>query len=203
MIRGSVINIDRSVDQQIGRAEDDIGHIAAALPAFPRLQHGRARTGKDFRGILTVQQHDADPIDMIAVRPMIKCDPSRLGLNGDAVHADVFAFPGDIGTCAALIRRVTGVRARVYRFPGGGHEEKVPLLERAGYRVVRWNAVCGDEEIAGASPERLVRESVRTAGGRKNVVLLLHDSAPHRATARALPAIIAHFRAEGYSFCAF
>ena len=120
-----------------------------------------------------------------------------------SIYASDEALLADIGTCAALIRRVTGVRARVYRFPGGGHEEKVPLLERAGYRVVRWNAVCGDEEIAGASPERLVRESVRTAGGRKNVVLLLHDSAPHRATARALPAIIAHFRAEGYSFCAF
>ncbi len=123
-----------------------------------------------------------------------------------AIYASDETLLADATACAACIRRVTGVTARVYRFPGGGTSafaRQSALLREHGYTVVRWNAVCGDEEIAGASPETLVRESIRTAGNKANVVLLLHDSAPHRATAEALPAIIAHFRAQGYVFCAY
>lgn len=68
---------------------------------------------------------------------------------------------------------------------------------------MRWNAVCGDEEIRDADAAQLVAETIHTAGERKNVVLLLHDSAPHRATADALPEIIRYFRERGYRFSAF
>ena len=123
-----------------------------------------------------------------------------------SIYASDEALLADVETCATLIRRVTGVVPRVYRFPGGGtaaRERQTLLLQERGYRVVRWNAVCGDEEIRGACAATLVAESVRTAGNKQNVVLLLHDSAPHRATAEALPEIIAHFRARGYTFCAY
>lgn len=123
-----------------------------------------------------------------------------------SIYASDEALLADVETCATLIRRVTGVVPRVYRFPGGGtaaRERQTLLLQKRGYRVVRWNAVCGDEEIRGACAAALVAESVRTAGNKQNVVLLLHDSAPHRATAEALPGIIAHFRARGYTFCAY
>ena len=123
-----------------------------------------------------------------------------------SIYASDEALLADVETCATLIRRVTGVVPRVYRFPGGGtaaRERQTLLLQKRGYRVVRWNAVCGDEEIRGACAAALVAESVRTAGNKQNVVLLLHDSAPHRATAEALPEIIAHFRARGYTFCAY
>lgn len=122
------------------------------------------------------------------------------------IYASDEALLADVEQCAACIIRVTGATPRVYRFPGGGTAEqrsrlRGPLAER-GLRIVRWNAVCGDEEIPGASARKLVEESIRTAGSKRTVVLLLHDSAPHRATAEALPAIIAHFRAQGYAFCA-
>lgn len=123
-----------------------------------------------------------------------------------AIYASDEALLSDVAACAECIRRVTGVTARCYRFPGGGgarREQQTALLEELGYRVVRWNAVCGDEEVRGADAETLVGMSIRTAGKRNTVVLLLHDSAPHKATAEALPAIIAHFRARGYAFCAY
>lgn len=123
-----------------------------------------------------------------------------------AIYASDEALLSDADTCAAVIEHVTGITPRVYRFPGGGTADfarQKQLLTERGYRVVRWNAVCGDEETPGAPAQALVEESIRTAGGRRTVVLLLHDSAPHRATAEALPAIIAHFRAQGYDFCAY
>ena len=117
------------------------------------------------------------------------------------------ALMEDIDKCAKVIQRVAGVTARVYRFPGGGKQSdrkrQKALIEEKGYRVVGWNAVCGDEEIRGADSETLYCTAVKTSQGKNSVVLLLHDSAPHKTTAQALPDIIAYYRAEGYTFCSF
>ena len=109
----------------------------------------------------------------------------------------------DIDECAAYILEVTGVKPRLYRFPGGGHERQKELIRERGYAIIGWNAVCGDEELKDASAWELYQEAAKTSRGKDPVVLLLHDSARHRATAEALPSIIARFREEGCVFCAF
>lgn len=112
----------------------------------------------------------------------------------------------DIATCAGRITRLTGIHPTVYRFPGGGlsnYAHKKALVEAQGYRVVGWNAVCGDEEIRNASSQTLFEKAVETSLGKRPVVLLLHDSATHKATAEALPKIIAYFRENGYVFRAY
>ncbi len=117
------------------------------------------------------------------------------------IYASAEALKKDIAACENVIARVTGVKPRVYRFPGGGYTEaRAALVESLGYRIVQWNAVCGDEEIRHADADRLLRETMKTSEGKRSVVLLLHDSATHRATAEALPAIIAYFRENGYIF---
>ena len=123
-----------------------------------------------------------------------------------SIYASDEALLKDVATCENVIARVTGVKPTVYRFPGGGSSQKerqTKLLEERGYRVVGWNAVCGDEEIWNASPETLVRETVNTSQGKRPVVLLMHDSATHKATAEALPSIIAYYREQGFTFCQF
>ena len=122
------------------------------------------------------------------------------------IYASEEALFEDIDACAAIIKRVAGVTPRVYRFPGGGldHEIKyAPLVEERGYRVVRWNAVCGDAEIPNASKAALIQKTVDTSNGKHIVVLLLHDSARNFSTVEALPDIIAHFREEGYVFSSY
>lgn len=112
----------------------------------------------------------------------------------------------DAETCADHIYSVTELYPRVYRFPGGGSSRvavQTTLLRKRGFRVIGWNAVCGDEEIPHADANTLFQKSVETARGKNTVVLLCHDSATHAATADALPAIIAHFRDLGYVFCAY
>ena len=125
--------------------------------------------------------------------------------NYSQIYSSAEALLSDIDECAAFIKRTTGVTPRVYRFPGGGftHPERRALVEEHGYRVVDWNAVCGDEEIQNPSAETLVKTALKTAKGKSEVVLLLHDSAHHKTTARALPQIISAFREQGYTFCAF
>ncbi len=120
------------------------------------------------------------------------------------IYASEEAFLKDVTDCAAVIRRVTGLTPTCYRFPGGGtHARERALLEKLGYRIVSWNAVCGDEEIPHADAATLTATALSTARGKRRVVLLMHDSAPHAATAEALPAIIEQFRQDGYVFCAF
>lgn len=122
------------------------------------------------------------------------------------IYASDKALLADVDKCAETVRRVTGISPRVYRFPGGGgknKEQQTTLLRKRGYRVVGWNAVCGDEEIPGASADRLYNTTVSTSKGKSRVILLLHDSAARKNTAEALPRIIEYFRQEGYEFCAF
>ena len=119
------------------------------------------------------------------------------------IYASDEALLGDVRACAETVEQITGTKPRFYRFPyGGGTARQRDLLEAQGYTVVGWNAVCGDTDLS-LGAEALVKESLKTAGTRGNVVLLLHDGAPHKATAEALPAIISAFRARGYAFCAF
>lgn len=120
------------------------------------------------------------------------------------IYASAETLIEDADACAETIRSVTGISPRVYRFPGGGkHPDSAKLLRQKGYRIVSWNAVCGDEEIKGADVNTLYASAVKTAQGKQPVILLCHDSASHAKTAEALPLIIAHFRGEGYTFSAF
>lgn len=118
------------------------------------------------------------------------------------IYASDEAFIKDVDTCAAFIKKTTGVTPTVYRFPGGGfkNKEKRALVKEHGYRIVDWNAVCGDEEIRNASVDTLVKTAVSTSKGKAKVVLLLHDSASHKATAESLKEIISYFKEHGYTF---
>lgn len=118
------------------------------------------------------------------------------------IYASDESLIKDIDTCAAFIKKTTGVTPKVYRFPGGSFhgDRRREVVKAHGYAIVDWNAVCGDEEIRNASAEKLVKTSLETAKGKTKVVLLLHDSATHKATAEALPQIISAFKEQGYTF---
>ena len=122
------------------------------------------------------------------------------------IYASDAALLTDVSACADYIYEVTGKKPTCYRFPGGGIKDikhKTALLKNAGYTVVSWNAVCGDEEIPRADADTLYKRAIQTAEGKNTVVLLCHDSASHKATADALERIIRYFRKEGYVFCAY
>lgn len=121
----------------------------------------------------------------------------------DDIYASAEALLNDIRACSDVIEQIVGIRSKLYRFPGGSFQKAQSLLSavtKAGYHYVDWNALCGDEEIYQANAAQLYRESVRTAGNRKTVVLLCHDSPHHMQTAIALPDIIHHFKESGYRF---
>ncbi len=121
------------------------------------------------------------------------------------IYSSEEALIKDIDACAAFIKKTAGVTPTVYRFPGGSfaHKQLRETVMLHGYRIVDWNAVCGDEEIKNASKDTLIETALDSAKGKKQVVMLFHDSAPHRTTAQALGEIIRAFKEQGYAFCAY
>ena len=95
----------------------------------------------------------------------------------------------------------------LFRFPGGYpggkyfaiKQEAGQILEQNGVLHVDWNALTSD--AAGAkTTEEFLAELDRTVGTKQNVVVLMHDAGSKKATAEALPQIIAFFRDRGYEF---
>ena len=117
------------------------------------------------------------------------------------IYASDEALLADIDRCAAFIKQTTGITPTCYRFPGGSRNKaRRALVEQHGYRIVDWNAVCGDEEMKNAGADTLLATALKTSKGKSKVVLLMHDSASHKATTAALKNIIASFREQGYTF---
>ena len=48
--------------------------------------------------------------------------------------------------------------------------------------------------------EQLVQQVIETTGSKQKVVLLMHDTYGKEETAKSLPAIIKHFKEQGYQF---
>ncbi len=96
-----------------------------------------------------------------------------------------------------MIDRVTGVRPRFFRFPGGcAGRSDVRLVAAAGEQPLGWDVNSGD--VAQPDPEVIVREVLRQTKPGSIVVMHLVGAPNAPATAQALPEIIRGLRARGY-----
>lgn len=110
-----------------------------------------------------------------------------VGIHGNShdyteIYADVDSFVKDFETARRIIYEVTGVDAKLFRFPGGSindYNEKTSgaIIERMtemGYIYYDWNASLEDA-VESAAPEELAANGVATTLGRQKVVMLAHD----------------------------
>lgn len=113
------------------------------------------------------------------------------------------AFWGQIKETERIIWNITGQAPLLVRAPGGtyGHFDAAyfKLLKEAGYTVVDWNVDSGDSRRRGVPAAEIIEGSL-TGLSKPGAVVLLHDGAGHEASAEALPAIIARYKAAGYVF---
>lgn len=130
-----------------------------------------------------------------------------------AVHSyshrynDIYRSPkaliADIERCNDVIERITGKRAKVYRFPGGSHglDERLKSAVTAhGMKYVDWNASMCDAEQPAADADDLFKNAVETSAGRNDIVLLSHDSTNKTSTPEATKRIIKYYKSNGYTF---
>jgi peptidoglycan/xylan/chitin deacetylase (PgdA/CDA1 family) len=102
---------------------------------------------------------------------------------------------------ARLLADRFGVRARLFRTPGGAYDQHVVQVARtAGMRVVQWSVDPKDYRDS-ATPRRIARSVL--SGVRPGAIVLMHDGGGDQgATVKALPKIVRGIRRMGLKLVA-
>lgn len=127
--------------------------------------------------------------------------------NYGEIYDSVEAYLDDFHQLYQWIYEVTGVKAQVFRFPGGsinGHnrgtyQEIIAEMTRRGFVYFDWNASAQDA-TARPAPAASITANCLKGVGRSLAVVLAHDSAARTTTVDALPAVIRGYRDAGYTF---
>lgn len=126
------------------------------------------------------------------------------------IYSDIYrsaeALIDDIDRCNAVIKKITGARSEIYRFPGGsfGLDGKlISAVTEHGLRYVDWNASTRDAERCTSCAEDLYHYAISSAADSNNIVLLAHDSTNKVYTPDATRMIIRYYKQRGYSFGTF
>lgn len=100
----------------------------------------------------------------------------------DVVYESVDSYLEDFQKAYDIVKEVTGVEARLFRFPGGSVnaynkdvcKDIIQEMTGRGYIYFDWNASL--EDVAGDyQPEELIANARATTLDRKKVVMLAHD----------------------------
>lgn len=117
----------------------------------------------------------------------------------ERLYESVDSYVADFEKAYDTVLSVTGVEAKIFRFPGGSVNacnkdvcsDIIAEMEARGFVYFDWNASVEDATGGKPTPEKLVQNAVDTSLGRKRVILLAHDRVEN--TALALNALIDAF----------
>ncbi|MCL6457506.1 MAG: polysaccharide deacetylase family protein, partial [Gorillibacterium sp.] len=119
------------------------------------------------------------------------------------IYSSFDAFWNQIEQTDNILRKVTGTGTNLLRAPGGTYTNfdafYYYLLDAAGYKVLDWNVDSRDASRR-AVPASEIVSSVTNTPLKDQMVVLMHDGSGHEQTVKALPRIIEHFKANGYTF---
>lgn len=119
--------------------------------------------------------------------------------NYHTIYADVSSYVEDFEKAYNTVYEVTGVKAQMFRFPGGSinaynrkvYQDIIEEMEARGFIYYDWNASLEDATTTNASSQQLIQTAVDTTLGRQQVVMLAHDRI--EGTANALGDLIDAF----------
>lgn len=124
------------------------------------------------------------------------------------IYASIDAFLEDFNSIYQKVYEITGVRAEIFRFPGGSlnaynstiYQELIAEMTRRGFTYYDWNVSSGDATLTNSpSAQRLADTVLSQAGKCQRAIVLMHDSKDKKNTVKALPDIIDRLRDEGYA----
>ena len=123
------------------------------------------------------------------------------------IYASVEDYLHDMYQIFTMIREATGVTPTHFRMPGGSvngynyevSQEIITEMLRRGFIPYDWNISSGDASTDGATPDEILYNVLRGAGGNRGIVLM-HDSIAKYSTVDALRSIIQTLREMGYTF---
>ncbi|WP_114378102.1 polysaccharide deacetylase family protein [Paenibacillus prosopidis] len=121
----------------------------------------------------------------------------------ERLYGSFTEFADQVMKTDEAIYRTTGVRTTLFRAPGGTHSNfdqgYFDAMAAAGYQVHDWNVDSGDSKRRGVPASEIIA-TVKGSKLADKLIVLLHDSAGHEESVKALPAIIKYYKSKGYSF---
>ena len=130
--------------------------------------------------------------------------------NYKQIYASTTAYFNDLDKIGQMVKGQIGFVPKYIRFPGGAsntvsrHYCKgimstlVKEVQNRGYQYYDWNASTGDASGNNVAVSQLIKNG--TASHSQNIMILAHDTAAKSTTVQALPKIIEHYQALGYTF---
>lgn len=102
--------------------------------------------------------------------------------NYDEIYANVDSYLEDFEKAKQVVYEVTGVEAKLFRFPGGSinsynkavYEDIIVEMTNKGYMYFDWNASFEDA-VRNVTTEKIMQNAKKSTLGRKRIVMLAHD----------------------------
>ena len=130
------------------------------------------------------------------------------------IYGSAEDFEKDLLKAKAFIYEKFDYTTTVFRFPGGTKgrkksiiQKRAEILKRNGYRYFDWDVSVADTDpnLKNYGDEKaVINLMVKNVGnntkGKKQLIVLMHDSSGKTCTARALPHIIKELQKQGYIF---
>lgn len=99
------------------------------------------------------------------------------------IYADVNSYLADFEEAYRTVYEVTGVEAKLFRFPGGSINaynavicnDIIQEMTNRGYIYYDWNASLDDAVSSNANTKELIQNARSSTLGRKKIVMLCHD----------------------------
>ena len=121
----------------------------------------------------------------------------------DRLYPNVNNFIAEMEKTDEIIRDLIGVRPLIIRAPGGrmGHfnQEYLTALANNGYVEHDWNVSSADTAPNHPVAQDFV-DNIQYQSVMDSAIILMHCSAGHEETVKALPKIIQVLKEQGYSF---
>jgi len=121
----------------------------------------------------------------------------------DRLYGSFAEFADQVMKTDEAIYRTAGVRTTLVRAPGGTYtnfdQGYFEAMKAAGYQVHDWNVDSGDSKRQGV-PASEILTTIKGSKIASTLNVLLHDSAGHSESVKALPSIIKYYKEKGYTF---
>lgn len=131
------------------------------------------------------------------------------------VYKSFDSFLGDFDKLNVFLRDSLGYETNIFRFPGGSKNASIKkyggqdlmkqimeLLQERDFKYFDWNVSSADADISGKPVDKdiIVKNILGGAQHKRNIIVLMHDSAGKETTAEALPEVIEGLSEQGYKF---
>lgn len=132
--------------------------------------------------------------------------------NYSYIYSSVDNYFNDLNTISNNVYNITGVRSKIIRFPGGSSNfvsknYSLGIMTRLtaevlnkGYLYFDWNIDSNDAGSDIYNSDNIYYNVVNNLSHSKTNIVLMHDSAGHEATVKALSNIIQYGKTYGFTF---